>query len=295
MSASTRESRILHRFVQAVAGVSLLFFAGMLHLHEVPAYRDWWSVCIWGSVLLYPIFSLEVLVLFFRGQPAWKSHLLYLILPPLRLMAPHPVTGEIWLPRRGWVEANQELGDEIQSAFALPMIFIAILILPVIAVEHFFESQIKENSTYHLLVNLATCLIWLSFTVEFVAVMSLQNKKLRYCRQHWLDLTIIILPVIAFLRAARLARLARLKQISKTARIYRMRGVIFKFQRAIMMVSFVKRLLHSRPEARLKSLQEKLHEKEQEIAAIHEEIEELQRIIERNNEEQSLASESESA
>ena len=68
-----------------------------------------------------------------------------------------------------------------------------------------------------------------------------------------------------------------------------MRGMLIKLQRAVLMMAIVKRILHSRPEARLKSLEEKLREKDEEMAMIREEIEELQRIIEMRNEQQCLA------
>jgi voltage-gated potassium channel len=295
MSANSDYSRSFHRFVQAISVVTLLFFAGMLHLHEVPAYHHWWTFCIWGSLLLYPIYLFEVLALLVQKQAAWKRHLVYLIVPPLRLMAPYRETGEVWLPRLGWTNATETLGDKIEHVFALPMIFVAVLILPVIGIEYFYESEINANSTYHLGVNLATCLIWLAFTVEFVVVMSLHRKKWRYCKEHWLDLAIILLPLIAFLRAVRLARLAQLPRLSKTVRIYRMRGMFIKLQRAVLMMSIVKRILHARPEARLKSLEEKLREKDVEISLIREEIKELHRIIEVRDERERLVSESELA
>jgi voltage-gated potassium channel len=210
-------------------------------------------------------------------------------------MAPYRDSGEVWLPRLGWTNATDTLGDRVESLFAVPMIFVAILILPVIGIEYAYESAIRANPAYSLGVNLATSLIWLAFTVEFVVVMSLHQKKLRYCKEHWLDLAIILLPLIAFLRAVRLARLARLHHLSNTARIYRIRGMLIKLQRAVMMLSIVKRILHSRPEARLKSLEEKLREKTAEIALIRGEIEELQRIIELRKERERLISESELA
>lgn len=295
MSSNSNHSRTFHRFVQAISVVSLLFFAGMLHLHEVPAYHHWWTFCIWGSLLLYPIYLIEVLVLLIQKQSAWKRHLVYLLVPPLRLMAPYRETGEVWLPRLGWTNATETLGDQIENVFALPMIFVAVLILPVIGIEFIYEREIGANAAYHLGVNLATCLIWLAFTVEFVVVMSLHRKKLRYCKEHWIDLAIILLPLIAFLRAARLTRLARLQRLSKTARIYRIRGLFVKLQRAVLMLSIVKRILHARPEARLKSLEEKLREKAAEMSLIREEIEELHRIIEVRDERERLVSESEPA
>ncbi|HSG71127.1 MAG TPA: hypothetical protein VLA12_11970 [Planctomycetaceae bacterium] len=293
MSAQHDYSRYFHRFVQAISVVSLLLFAGMLHLHELPAHHHWWTFCLWGSLLLYPIYLIEVLVLIVQKQTAWKRHLIYLIVPPLRLMAPYRDSGEVWLPRLGWTNATDTLGDRAENLFAVPMIFVAILILPVIGIEYAYESEIRANPIYSLGVNLATSLIWLAFTVEFVVVMSLHQKKLRYCKEHWLDLVIILLPLIAFLRAVRLARLARLHQLSKTARIYRIRGMLIKLQRAVMMMSIVKRILHARPEARLKSLEEKLREKTAEISLIRGEIDELQRIIELRKEREQLVSESE--
>ena len=306
MTSDNEVSRRMHQAMQIISAISLLFFAGMLHLHEVEQYQSWWWFCIWGSAAIYPFYVLEMLILLVRKEPAWKRHVLYCILPPLRLMAPHPITGEVWLPRIGWTQISSELSEGAEKAFATPMIVIALLILPVMGIEHYYEHQLEQmtasaeavavessvataslepshplaaNPLFQLGISLATCVIWLAFTIEFVVMMSLQNKKLKYCVKHWLDLAIILLPLIAFLRAARLTRLARLQRLSKTARIYRMRGTLIKLQRAIMLMSIVKRMLHARPEARLKSLEEKLIEKTEEIRLIREEMAELHERI----------------
>ena len=59
--------------------------------------------------------------------------------------------------------------------------------------------------------------IWLAFAVEFVMMFSVSPKKFRYCRDHWVDLVIILAPLAGFLRLLRVARALRLSTVSRAA------------------------------------------------------------------------------
>ena len=116
-------------------------------------------------------------------------------------------------------------------------------------------------------------------------MISMVENKLRYCRDHWIDLVIIFLPTIAFLRCLRVIRLLRLQQMLKfqqivrTARIWRMRGLAMKLFRALFMVDAIDRILQRKPESRLAKLEESLADKKQEIELLRSEIETLRLSI----------------
>src|SRR5580704_16542878 len=65
-------------------------------------------------------------------------------------------------------------------------------------------------------------LIWTAFALEFLVMIAVVERKLKYCLKHWIDILVIVLPLVAFLRSLRLARLARLNQIGKFTRVYRL-------------------------------------------------------------------------
>ena len=58
------------------------------------------------------------------------------------------------------------------------------------------------------------------FILEFVTRISISSLRLRYLKEHWLDL-VAILPMIRWLRAARLVRVLRLSRITRMARVIR--------------------------------------------------------------------------
>ena len=186
----------------------------------------------------------------------------------------HDRDGHIWLPRLGWQEVNDDLRVRLEKIFAVPMIIIALMILPVLLVEFRLQEQVAAHLWLRLLLHVSTGLIWFAFAAEFIVMVSVAEKKLRYCREHWLDLAIILLPLISFLRslrivrATRLARMAKVQQLTKMSRLYRLRGLAMRGFRALLMLKLLNRLLGISPEKRLRKYQEQLREKEKEIAAL---------------------------
>jgi voltage-gated potassium channel len=149
------------------------------------------------------------------------------------------------------------------------MIVIALMVLPVMGIEQLWPDTAVE------FIQVATSLIWLAFTFEFLTMIGIVERKVRYCKEHWIDLAVILLPLIAFLRVARLGRLLRLQQLSKTARVYRIRGLMMRAYRAVLVLELVERLMRGTPEKQLAKLREQLAEKEQEVAALRSQIESL--------------------
>lgn len=280
-------TRLRQRFDQyaaapmfAVTMIFLFCLSGILHLAEGEELQGLSDICLRGLLALYPLYVLEFLAHLALGSNHWKQNLLFCVLPPLRLGARDHVTGQnIWLPVLGWVAVDRELNERLERALSLPMIVIALMVLPLMGIEHFAADRVAANPWLALSLHAATGLIWLAFTAEFILMISVAERKIKYCKAHWIDLAVIMLPLVAFLRVGRLGRLLRLQQLTKTARMYRMRGVLMKLYRAVLLLDVIDRLLRGGPEQKLPRLRETLAEKEREIAELRQEITELEAIV----------------
>jgi voltage-gated potassium channel len=222
---------------------------------------------------LYPLFVAEFAVHVITGSPRWRQHLLFCLLPPLRLAARDAATGKrVWLPASGWVEVNERLERGVARIFSGPMILIALAMVPLLALEFIWEHVIHDNAWIEMIVDFGTAVIWAAFTVEFVVMVSIVKKRLGYCKDHWIDLAIILAPMLAFARLFRLGRLLRLQTVARTTRVYRLRGLATRAYRAIFFVEIIQKVFQGKPEKRLVRLQERLAEKRGEVRQIEEEI-----------------------
>ncbi|NCF86693.1 MAG: hypothetical protein GWQ08_14365 [Verrucomicrobiaceae bacterium] len=100
-------------------------------------------------------------------------------------------------------------------------------------------------------------------------LLSLADKKLVYCKQHWINIAIILLPLFAFLRVFRFLRLG------KFIRAYKMRGLISRTMRLAMVFNLIGRLMERNPEKYLLALADKVLEKKAEIQALEEKMDDL--------------------
>jgi voltage-gated potassium channel len=253
---------------------SLLFLvclAGTFHLSDhLPLAQ---AVCQYGLFVLYPAFILEWLIHLSAGSQHTRQNLLFCFIPPLRLGARDHAEGKlVWLPGRGWAEVNRELQQKLEKAFSLPMIGIALMVLPLVLIEPPWSEQAADSKLVAF-TQPAAALIWLAFAFEFLLMISITERKVRYFKEHWIDVAVILLPLVTFLQVARLGRLARL---TRTARVYRMRGLLMRLYRAVLLLDVVDRLIRGDGEKRLARLQQQLLEKELEIEEIRREIQRLQ-------------------
>lgn len=239
---------------------------------------------------LWPIFLLEFAFYALvpgEGPRFTRSSLLSCICPPLRLAAANPERNEqLWLPGVGWTDANDEIRERLQKVFGIPMIVIALMILPVLLVEFGLHDQLNQRPWLRAVLHISTGVIWFAFAVEFILMYSVAPKKLRYCKDHWIDLAIILLPLISFLRslrlvrATRLAKLAKVQHLAKMGRVYRLRGLVIKALRALLLFEVLDRLLPISPERRVESLREQLEERRAEVADLEQRIAILEQQIE---------------
>lgn len=265
-----------------LAVVWLLALGGALHVFDAMVTsgdQDVRLMWVFGTLVaaLWPVFLLEA-GLRLRGVVQNRAATAScLFLPALRLGLRDPQTANfLWLPGCGWQPVNDALQERVEKWLRGPMLVVSLAVLPLLAAEHFAANYIAERPALKQAAVVATAMIWWAFTVEFILMVSITNQKLKYVKAHWLDLVIILLPLISFLQALRLSRLARLQQLTKTTRLYRFRGVAMKTYRALLLIDVVARLLQGSPEKRLVKLREQLQEREAELALLRRDIAKLE-------------------
>jgi hypothetical protein len=261
----------------AVTLLHLMFLAGALHLHERAEDSLVFEGSIAGLLAVTPAFWVEAALRWRQRSPRRTLSLWFCVLPPLRLIARDHATGSsVWLPWMGWQIVNRELRSRVEGALNAPMLAVSIAVLPLILVEYLWADRIAAEPMLARATGIATAVVWLAFCVEFLVMASLAEKKLLYCKQHWLDLAIILLPLLAFLRALRLGRLLRLNTLAKTSRMYRLRGVAMRSYRALLVIKAIDRLINGTSEKRLARLRQRLIEQESLLEDIRAEIRTLE-------------------
>jgi voltage-gated potassium channel len=239
--------------------------------------------------VLWPVFLIEHFLYRFCGGASPRhdrSGLWSCLFPPLRLAAPnHALAHQIWLPWLGWSRVNDSLRERLERAFGWPMILIALMILPILLVEYCLQDHIAEHRWLRILLHVSTGTIWFAFSLEFILMWSVAERKLQYCREHWLDIVIILLPLISFLRslrlvrATRLARLAKVQHLTKISRVYHLRGLTIKGLRAALLFDVLNRLVGTSPEKQLHALQYQLRHRKREVESLQRRIAELEHIV----------------
>ncbi len=223
-------------------------------------------------LLLWPLFWLEhfynahaAAQLLSPNKSQLKRTLAVCLCPPLRLGATSPAQdNKLWLPTTGWREPNRTLCKELQQKLSMPMLVIALTILPVLLTEKVFSNAVAENAWLRLMLNTATGFIWLAFTAEFIVMVNASAKKIAYIKANWIDLAIILLPLIAFLRSFSI--------LAKLGKAYRMRGIIIKAVRALTLLEIADRLTGCDPAKKLQRLNDQYQEKSEELEDLQAEI-----------------------
>jgi hypothetical protein len=269
----------------ALASLFLVLTAFALHHFERhPQQLERGRVLVWAFALVWMPILLEALLGYWRkGDFSWPASgrlLLIWLLPPYRLaLSTHPGDDCVWLPVLGWQRIDTGLCERLERAFSLPMLFIALLILPILAVEMFWAEQVHAFPELGLALDLGVALIWLAFTVEFILMSTLADKKLGYLLRHWINLAIILLPFLAFLRGYQVVRLLRLGKLSRALKVYRLRGLGMRAWQGLITLELVERVWLRDPHKRLAHYRARLAEQERELARIRRRIEQLERHI----------------
>ncbi len=234
---------------------------------------------LWAVILLESLLG----VLRFRDpnrRRQWLKLGLIALVPGVRLALATSAPGRlIWLPRLGWRTRDLDLFERLEWTLAVPMLLVTLLILPVMGLELFFQQLLETTPWLALIVHGVTALIWFSFTVEFIVMVSVAERKLDYCKRNWINIIIIILPLVAFLRTLRLFRVLRLTKAGKLLRAYRLRGLLTRAQRIALLFNLIERVLHRDPEKYLAKLREQEQDKLRELDDIRAKIESVEALL----------------
>jgi hypothetical protein len=270
----------------------LVVLAGASHRikGDLELVSDFEVYLILGSFgVLWPIFCLEAVTRFWLGGPGnpwWRASYCFLliILPPLHLGSTgYARSNEIWLPHFGWQKVDKKLRQRLERWFSVPMIIMALLTLPLLAIEYFWKEQLGTNPNLVFALDVSTSVIWLAFAVEFILMVSVAEHKRAYIARHWLDLAIVLLPIIEALpavRSVRAFRVLRLEQLTRFGRAYRLRALVMKLWRAMLLLEVIQRLTGQSHAKRLSRLRALLAAKEEEVSELKAEIEQLEREAE---------------
>ena len=240
------------------------------------AFREWFMT----STLFLPLIITLWAVIIVEGMaglfvthdalPArLKRLLLTALLPPLRMItASSKPRGWLWLPGIGWKPVGEETSEQLEQKLALPMVILTLLVLPVLGAELTGGETMDNHPRMALATHLTTCVIWIGFTMEFLWMVAAAPNKLSYCLKNWINLVVILLPLVAFLRMLNLFRFTRMLRAGKLLRAYRLRGLWTRLWRLALLFNLLDRLQQRDPAKYCASLEEKIEELEEKLAEL---------------------------
>lgn len=260
------------------AALAFLTLVGLVlpHGDSGESFRAWLLAQGWfrGSVVaLWAVTLLEgVLGLAWAREP-WPVRLRRLLLtalvPPLRMItASSTPRGWLWLPRAGWRPTGEATTEKLDQKLALPMVILTLLVLPVLGAELTGGETLENHPRMALATHFLTCLIWVGFTAEFIWMVAAAPDKPAYCLKHWINLVIILLPLVAFLRVLSMFRFARMIRAGKLLRAYRLRGLWTRLWRLALLLNLFERLQQRDPAKYCAALEKKIDGLEKELAAL---------------------------
>lgn len=259
----------------------------------------WQMTILYGILMVVPLTEL-MYVIYLKKKEGIKVSTNQLIfravaipLMPLRMGARRLSDDDwLWIPFWRWSKCNDVLLEELKRKFSMPMIGIALLIIPILFIDlnkTVGEQVAARVPNISLYLEAVQAFIWVAFTFEFILMFSVTKTKLDYCKANWIDLFIILLPLVSFLRTFRAIQgIARVNQL---ARAYRFRGVITKVREALILADLVQRIMYPNPETQLKALQKKIHKNRREKIHLEKQVEMAVRRIKKHREKRELKKE----
>lgn len=277
--------------------VYLFLTAGLIHRASTTSItRIEQDILFAGPLVLWPVFAAEAMWNYRRRDrtrsrwAALRRVLLVWLMPPWRMALVDPRTGLVWFPFWGWCEPGKELFKRLEKVFSGPMLLFAFLILPILIVEYVKSEQVQANPLLALGLDIGIAVVWVAFATELICKTSVHPKPWQFLRQSWLDVAIVVLPMLEFVLfhwvdAAPLARLVRLsraispEQIARMQKLYRLQGLLIKAWHALLLIESVARLLGITPEKRLAKVEQQIAELQEELAELHRLADELRAKI----------------
>ena len=241
------------------------------------AFRSWFMasalfrpliITLWAVVIVEGIAGLFVT---HDALPArLRRLLLTALLPPLRMItASSKPRGWLWLPGGiGWKPVGEETSEQLEQKLALPMVILTLLVLPVLGAELSGGETLDNHPRMALATHLTTSVIWIGFTMEFLWMVAAAPNKLTYCLRNWINLVVILLPLVAFLRMLNIFRFTRMLRAGKLLRAYRLRGLWTRIWRLALLFNLLDRLQQRDPAKYCVALEQKISDLEEELAQL---------------------------
>jgi hypothetical protein len=283
MSAATSPGTAPHgghlrHGLMLVVALAFLTAVGLVlpHGDSGDAFREWLMTqdLFFRIVIgLWAIVIIEGVVGLFAAGDGWPARLRRLLLtsliPPLRMVsASSKPRGWLWLPGIGWKPAGEETSEQLEQKLALPMVILTLLVLPVLGAELTGGETLENHPRMALATHLTTCVIWIGFTAEFLWMVAAAPNKPAYCLKHWINLIIIVLPLVAFLRILNAFRFVRMFRAGKLLRAYRLRGLWTRLWRLALLFNILERLQQRDPAKYCAALEKKIADIEEELAEL---------------------------
>src|SRR5262249_3808177 len=152
----------------------------------------------------------------------------------------------------------------LERVFSVPMIFFALMVLPLLALEYFEAEKIRAEPVLALWLDVGTSVIWLAFAIELILMLAVSERPWRYGFLHWIDVAIVLLPAVELLplfRLLRLGRILRLEQLLRWGRLHRLQALVARGWRAVLLLQVVQRLTGRSLDRQLKRLHDLLQAK----------------------------------
>ncbi|MCV6638995.1 hypothetical protein [Candidatus Albibeggiatoa sp. nov. NOAA] len=252
----------------------------------------------WVLFGLWIVFAIErFLYLSLCPNKTWRSFVaafFITLFPPLHLAARRCHKKQyIWYFSH-WELVREELFDKIERQFLFWIMLVLVIMTPIWLAELFFAHYLKDYILFHHAMNIGNAVVWAVFVAEFVIEISLTKKWQKYIIQHWVELLIILLPMLAFARFLRLTQFGFLAKYGfiqkmvvnysvkwqKLLNVYRARSTMNRLIRIFILIDVIKRWQQSRnPKKYLQKLHEQLEEKQQELDEIKKKIAETEKLI----------------
>ena len=245
--------------------------------------------------IIWPIFFFErLLYLIVCPKQHWKNYLALFfttLLPPLRLQARRCDGQKYILWDFTWYSADQSISKHIEKRFLYPILVFSIILIPFWIGEILFPQSFAKHPLFFHLINMGNALIWGLFVLEFIIMFSLTKKRSQYLIKHWLEIFIILLPMLALARFLLVSKYLYISKqaywfvkLQKILNIYRARTVVTRIIRIFIIIDIVKRIYRFKnPKKYLNMLQEQLAEKEEEIVDLKKQISEVSMLINENS------------
>ena len=187
------------------------------------------------------------------------------VCPPLRSCARHPdMDGKVWLPVLGWRRANNALRLRLERLFSVPMILIAMAILPLLLVEYGMRHQVAQHRWLQHTLHVSLGVIWFAFRSR-VHRDAQRRREETALLQGTLDRHRHHLVAVRFVPAIpadhpchACGSAARMEQLVRMSRLYRLRGLAMRALRAMLLLKLINRLFPSDPQKQLLKLREQL-------------------------------------